>query len=94
MDVKSAFLNGFLEEEVYVDQLEVYVAKGQEGKVLRLKKALYCLKHAPRAWNTRIDKKLSKYDGGDKEVADKIKSLVGSLRYLTCTRPDILFAVG
>ncbi|GKC79881.1 retrovirus-related pol polyprotein from transposon TNT 1-94 [Tanacetum coccineum] len=56
MDVKSAFLNGLLEEEVYVEQRERYVAKGQEGKVLTLKKALYGLKQAPRAWNTRIDK--------------------------------------
>nr|GEU81061.1 retrovirus-related Pol polyprotein from transposon TNT 1-94 [Tanacetum cinerariifolium] len=56
MDVKSAFLNGLLEEEVYVEQPKGYVAKGQEGKVLRLKKALYGLKHAPHAWNTRIDK--------------------------------------
>ncbi|GKF20897.1 reverse transcriptase [Tanacetum coccineum] len=56
MDVKSAFLNGLLEEEVYVEKPERYVAKGKEGKVLRLKKALYVLKQAPRAWNTRIDK--------------------------------------
>ncbi|GKE36066.1 retrovirus-related pol polyprotein from transposon TNT 1-94, partial [Tanacetum coccineum] len=56
IDVKSAFLNGLLEEEVYVEQPKGYVAKGQEGKVLKLKKALYGQKQAPRAWNTRIDK--------------------------------------
>ena len=205
MDVKSAFLNGTLEEEVYTEQPMGYVVKGQEDKVLRLKKALYGLKQAPRAWNSRIDKyfqdtgflkcphehalyvktnkngdmlfvclyvddliftgnnpkmfedfkkamtrefemtdiglmsyylgievkqmeegifisqegyarevlkkfgmenckqidtpvncgtKLSKFEEGELVDATLFKSLVGSLRYLTCTRPDILFGVG
>jgi hypothetical protein len=205
MDVKSAFLNGHLEEEVYVQQPLGYVVKGHEDKVLRLKKALYGLKQAPRAWNHRIDEyflknkftkcpqeyalymkvnkegdvllvclyvddliftgnsssminefkkamarefemtdiglmayylgievkqgedgifisqegyakevlkkfnmsncksvctpvecgvKLSKHEDGEKVDPTLFKSLVGSLRYLTCTRPDILFGVG
>ena len=56
MDVKSAFLNGFLEEEVYIEQPLGYVVKGHEDKVLRLKKTLYKLKQAPRAWNSIINK--------------------------------------
>ena len=55
LDVKSAFLNGELEEEVYVEQPQGYVIKGQEDKVYRLRKALYGLKQAPRAWNSNID---------------------------------------
>ncbi|KAL0440932.1 UNVERIFIED_CONTAM: Retrovirus-related Pol polyprotein from transposon RE2 [Sesamum radiatum] len=56
MDVKSAFLNGYIDEEIYVEQPQGFIAKGSEEKVLRLKKALYGLKQTPRAWYSRIDK--------------------------------------
>ncbi|PNX94021.1 reverse transcriptase [Trifolium pratense] len=59
MDVKSAFLNGPIDEEVYVAQPPGYEVKGQESKVYKLKKALYGLKQALRAWNKRIDKFLN-----------------------------------
>nr|KYP55961.1 Retrovirus-related Pol polyprotein from transposon TNT 1-94 [Cajanus cajan] len=49
MDVKSAFLNGVLKEEVYVEQPLGYMKRGDEKKVLRLRKSLYGLKQAPRA---------------------------------------------
>lgn len=55
MDVKSAFRNGVLEEEVYVSQPPGFVVTGEEGKVLRLMKALYGLRQAPRALNARLD---------------------------------------
>ena len=55
MDVNSTFLNGNLEEEVYVEQPQGYEVPRQENKVYRLKKALYGLKQAPRAWYNRID---------------------------------------
>jgi hypothetical protein len=58
MDVKSAFLNGELREEVYVQQPPGFVAAGHEEKVLKLKKALYGLRQAPRAWNVRLDSSL------------------------------------
>ena len=53
LDVKSAFLNGDLKEEIYVDQPPGFGSA--DGKVYRLKKALYGLKQAPRAWNKKID---------------------------------------
>ena len=60
MDVKSAFLNGELEEEVYIEQLEGFLLSNKEGYVCRLKKALYGLKQAPRAWYDRLDGYLHK----------------------------------
>jgi hypothetical protein len=51
LDIKSAFLNGELNEEVYVAQPPGFVRAGNEGKVLRLKKVLHGLHQAPRAWN-------------------------------------------
>ena len=58
MDVKSAFLNGDLEEEVYVAQTPGFIETGKEGKVLKLRKALYGLRQAPRAWNLKLDQTL------------------------------------
>nr|KYP66211.1 Retrovirus-related Pol polyprotein from transposon TNT 1-94 [Cajanus cajan] len=55
LDVKSAFLNGPLDKEVYVSQPPGFEIKEQETKVYKLKRALYGLKQAPRAWNRRID---------------------------------------
>eukprot|EP00253_Pinus_taeda_P034613 PITA_34613 len=55
MDVKSAFLNGVLKEEVYDEKPPGYEVDGQEHKVCKLKKTLYGLKQAPRAWYNKID---------------------------------------
>ncbi|GKE83751.1 retrovirus-related pol polyprotein from transposon TNT 1-94 [Tanacetum coccineum] len=50
MDVNPAFLNGELKEEVYVSQPEGFINQDNPSHVYKLKKALYCLKQAPRAW--------------------------------------------
>ena len=53
MDVMSTFLNGILEEEVYIEQLEGFVDPKNKNMVCRLHKDLYGLKKAPRAWYAR-----------------------------------------
>ncbi|KAH9781357.1 hypothetical protein KPL71_008429 [Citrus sinensis] len=55
LDVKSAFLHGELQKEVFIEQPPGYVKLGSEHKVYKLKKALYGLKQAPRAWYSHID---------------------------------------
>ncbi|GKE85745.1 retrovirus-related pol polyprotein from transposon TNT 1-94, partial [Tanacetum coccineum] len=50
MDVKTAFLNGNLREEVYVSQLDEFVDPDNPNHMYKLKKALYGMKQAPRAW--------------------------------------------
>ncbi|KAA0065369.1 gag/pol protein [Cucumis melo var. makuwa] len=59
MDVKTAFLNGNLEESIYMAQLE---GLGQEKKVYKLQKSIYGLKQASRSWNIRFDTAIKSYD--------------------------------
>jgi hypothetical protein len=69
MDVKTAFLNGEIEEEVYMEQPDGFVTHEKESHVCRLKKALYGLKKAPRAWYEKIDGYLMSL-GFSKSVVD------------------------
>eukprot|EP00253_Pinus_taeda_P003919 PITA_03919 len=55
MDLKTAFLNGKIEEEVYIEQPEGFETFDHQSHVCRLKRALYGLKQAPCAWYTRIN---------------------------------------
>ncbi|GJV59933.1 retrovirus-related pol polyprotein from transposon TNT 1-94 [Tanacetum coccineum] len=141
MDVKTAFLNGDLQEEVFVSQPEGFEDQDNPTHVYRLKKALYGLKQAPRAWYDTLSKfllannffkgavdptgifinqakyalkTLKKYgmdlsDPVDTPMVDRLKldedlmgipvdqtrfrGMVGSLMYLTTSRPDLVFAV-
>nr|GEV51802.1 hypothetical protein [Tanacetum cinerariifolium] len=128
MDVKSAFLYGKIEEEVYVCQPSGFEDPEFPDKVYKVEKALYSLHQAPRAWtagetkNDRIfinqdkyvDEILKKFDFStvktastlietskpllkDVEVEDVdvhlYRSMIGSLMFLTSSRPDIMFVV-
>ncbi|GKD82711.1 retrovirus-related pol polyprotein from transposon TNT 1-94 [Tanacetum coccineum] len=62
MDVKSAFLNGFINEEVYVAQPPGFIDFAKPNHVYKLKKALYGLKQAPKAWYDRLKAFLIKHD--------------------------------
>ena len=55
MDVKTAFLNGELHEEIYMEQQEGFVVQSQENKVCKLVKSLYGLKQTPKQWHEKFD---------------------------------------
>lgn len=77
MDVKTAFLNGDLEEEIYMDQPEGYVIPGNENKVCKLVKSLYGLKQAPKQWHEKFDRAVLSFgfeiNDSDKCVYTKLK---------------------
>nr|GEV92515.1 putative ribonuclease H-like domain-containing protein [Tanacetum cinerariifolium] len=111
MDVKSAFLYGTIEEEVYVYQPPRFEDPDYPDKVYKVVNALYGLHQAPRAWyetlanyllendrksaNTPVDteKPLLKDPDGEDVDVHIYRSMIGTLMYLTSSRPDIMFAV-
>ncbi|KAI3679018.1 hypothetical protein L6452_38325 [Arctium lappa] len=131
MDVKSAFLYGSIEKEVYVCQPPGFENPSYPDRVYKLKKALYGLHQAPRAWYDTLSSYLLE-NGFERGVIDKTlfvkrkkkdillvqiyvddiifgstrdnmckefeglmhqRSMIGSLMYLTASRPDIMFPV-
>eukprot|EP00253_Pinus_taeda_P033312 PITA_33312 len=93
MDVKSAFLNGVLMEEVYNEQPVGYEKKRQEHKVCRLKKTLYGLKQAPRAWYSRIDSYLLEngFEKCEGEPTLYIKEKDGKILIVMLYVDDVIF---
>ncbi|GKD00750.1 retrotransposon protein, putative, ty1-copia subclass, partial [Tanacetum coccineum] len=61
LDVKTAFLHGDLEEEIYMSQPEGFVVQGKEDYVCKLRKSLYGLKQSPRQWYKRFDSFMVKH---------------------------------
>eukprot|EP00253_Pinus_taeda_P005049 PITA_05049 len=92
-DVKSAFLNGVLMEEVYIEQPLGYEKKSQKHKVCRLKKALYRLKQTPRAWYSRIDSYLLEkgFEKCEGEPTLYIKEKDGKILIVVLYVDDVIF---
>ncbi|KAJ9565087.1 hypothetical protein OSB04_001053 [Centaurea solstitialis] len=94
MDVKTAFLNGELQEEVYMSQPEGYTLKGQEDKVCKLKKSIYGLKQASRQWYLKFNETINAF-GFEENVVDPCIYLKISGRkfiFLVLYVDDILLA--
>nr|GEY14300.1 integrase, catalytic region, zinc finger, CCHC-type, peptidase aspartic, catalytic [Tanacetum cinerariifolium] len=98
MDVKTAFLNDNLREEVYVSQPDGFVDADNPNHVYKLKKALYGLKQAPRMCDP-VDTPMVEKSKLDEDLQGKsvdptyYRGMVGTLMYLTASRPDLTFAV-
>ena len=61
MDVKTMFLNGNLDEEIYMSQPKGFIEKDQEQKVCRSLKSIYGLKQASSSWNIRFDEMIKSF---------------------------------
>jgi hypothetical protein len=94
MDVKIAFLNGVVEEEVYVDFPEGFEVGDRETHVCRLRGALYGLKQAPRAWYSRIDNYLREMGFEGSEVDLYLYFLIGEALLILVLYVDDLFLSG
>jgi hypothetical protein len=94
LDVKTTFLYGDLEEEIYMDQPNGFIVLGKKNFVCKLKKSLYGLKQSPRQWYNKFDSfmiangfKMSLYDS-----CVYIKSFYGSPIYLLLYVDNMLIA--
>ena len=93
MDVKSAFLNGILNEEAYVEQPKGFECHEKPNHVLKLHKALYGLKQAPRAWYARLTEFLIEF-GFSRGVVDKTLFIKRIHKHITVAQiyvDDIVF---
>ena len=94
MDVTTAFLNGDLKEEVYMQQPEGFVEKGKEHLVCKLRRSIYGLKQSPRCWNSVLDSKL-KSMGFRQTMGDPciyVKEECGEIFIIAVYVDDILLA--
>ncbi|KAH9753635.1 hypothetical protein KPL71_015142 [Citrus sinensis] len=92
MDVKTAFLNGHLEENIYMQQPDGFIQKGQQHMVCKLQRSIYGLKQASRSWNIRFDQAIKSFgfiQNIDEPCVDK-KIQEKSVAFLILYVDDIL----
>jgi hypothetical protein len=94
MDLKTAFFNEVVEEEVYVEKLEGFEVGNKETHVCRLRRALYGLKQEPRACYSRIDNYLREMGFQQSEVDLNLYFLVGEVPHILVLYVYDLFLTG
>jgi len=96
LDVKNVFLKGDLEEEIYMEQPQGFVAQGEpSGLICRLRKSLYSLKQSPRAWFGEFNSVVQQFGMTQSEADHSVfycHSRVGSI-YLVVYVDDIVLRV-
>lgn len=94
MDVKTAFLNGTLGEEIYMDQPIGFVSKGQEDKVCRLKRSIYGLKQSSRQWYFRFHEAITSFGFTmvDEDHCVYVQKTSEGITFLSLYVDDILLA--
>ena len=94
MDVKTYFLNGELDEEIYMKQPVGVIVKGQECKVCKLQRSIYGLKHSSRQWYLRFHKVILTYDFKmiDEDHCVYVKRTSDKFAILSLYVDDILIA--
>ena len=92
MDVKTAFLNGNLTEDVYMMQPEGFVDPSNAGKICKLRKSIYGLKQASRSWNIHFDEVVKGFDfiKNEEEACVYKKKSGSSIVFLILYVDDIL----
>ena len=94
MDIKTAFLNGELEEKIYMEQPVGFVAKGQKHKVCKLLRSIYRLKQSSRQWYLKFHQAIISYDFTmiDEDHCVYVKSSKNKFVILSLYVDDILLA--
>ncbi|GKF13818.1 retrotransposon protein, putative, ty1-copia subclass, partial [Tanacetum coccineum] len=92
MDVKTAFLNGHLDEDIYMDQPKGYVNPKYPNRVCKLQRSIYGLKQASRQWNKRFDEEIKRCTRPDVAFAQNFHwvAVKHILKYLRNTKDMFL----